>query len=54
MLDSEKERKVARRKGLPIPLVISLARQLLSGIEHIHNRSWLHRDLKPANILLGQ
>ena len=40
-------------KGLPIPLVIKLSRQLLEGVSHIHSKAWIHRDLKPGNLMLN-
>lgn len=42
-----------RRRGLPIPLVVKLARDLLTGLQHIHRQGWMHRDLKPANLLIN-
>lgn len=44
-----------KQKGgkAPTPAkAIELMQGILSGIEHLHNRSVVHRDLKPENILL--
>lgn len=39
-------------KKLPLPVAISIAIQMLNGLEHSHNKGIVHRDLKPANIML--
>ena len=31
----------------------SLARQLLSVVQHLHNHSWSHNDIKPDNIMVN-
>jgi hypothetical protein len=38
------------RRGLPIPDVMSIAKQLAVALEAAHERGIVHRDLKPANI----
>jgi serine/threonine protein kinase len=39
-------------KKMPVPVVVSIAIQMLNGLEHSHNKGIVHRDLKPANIML--
>jgi len=40
-------------KGMPIKVVKSICKQILIGLEFLHNTcSVLHTDLKPENILL--
>ena len=35
-----------------LPLFMHIARQLLSGLEHLHLKGLVHRDIKPSNIFL--
>ncbi len=39
-------------KALPVIRSIDIARQVLAGLEHAHQRNIVHRDIKPDNILL--
>lgn len=45
---------ILKREGkLPIPLVVQLATQILSGVEHAHAHKVVHRDLKPDNVMVS-
>ena len=43
-----------RRSGglLPLPTVLSIAREIAEGLQRAHDASIVHRDLKPDNVLL--
>ena len=47
-----KELVDAMDNKVPVSLILSIAMQILNGLEHSHNQGVIHRDLKPANIMM--
>jgi len=45
--------KARDHKPLDASSVKSILLQILSGLEHIHDRDFFHRDIKPENILVS-
>src|SRR3954447_14779578 len=45
--------RLTREGGLPIPLVVSIVRDVASALGHAHRQHVVHRDIKPENILLS-
>jgi serine/threonine-protein kinase len=39
---------------VPPPRALAIARQLLAGLAHAHEKGIVHRDIKPANVMLAQ
>jgi serine/threonine protein kinase len=39
-------------KGVPLPIVIDLIRQVAAAIDYMHMKGFVHRDIKPDNMLL--
>ncbi|CAE6433158.1 unnamed protein product, partial [Rhizoctonia solani] len=52
LLDQTLGDAVEARGPLSLTIVSDIADQLLSALEHIHNKGVVHRDIKPDNILL--
>ncbi|EKG05538.1 protein kinase, putative [Trypanosoma cruzi] len=40
-------------RGVPLPIVKCISRQVLVGLEHLHSLDIIHTDLKPENVLLS-
>jgi len=40
--------------SLPVPLALSITRQIAEGLAAAHSRGMVHRDIKPENILLAR
>jgi putative nucleotidyltransferase with HDIG domain len=47
------EAEVRGGRPLPVPRLVSVARQLAAGLGAAHDRQIVHRDLKPANVLVA-
>ncbi|MFL5304166.1 MAG: protein kinase domain-containing protein [Polyangia bacterium] len=45
-------RELMQEGAIPIPRVMRIAQQLLSGLAHAHAQGIVHRDLKPENLIL--
>lgn len=43
---------LARQRVFRWPVVVELARQICSALQHAHNHGVVHRDLKPGNLFL--
>ena len=45
--------KLAIHKRFPERDVVSILRQILTGVHYLHMKKIVHRDLKPENILIS-
>jgi len=39
---------------LPLPTIVSYAKQVASALQYAHDAKMIHRDIKPENMLLGE
>ena len=54
LLGDNLQTKLEREGSFSIKTVCLLAYQMLSVLEHIHNKGVIHRDIKPENFVLGK
>lgn len=54
LMQSDLARVVARPEGLTLPQIKCYMHQLLSGLQHCHERGILHRDIKGSNLLIDK
>lgn len=40
------------KNGLPVDFVIHITKQILTGLQKLHENNYIHADIKPENILL--
>lgn len=43
---------IKRKSGLSVTDALSIAQQMLTGLDHLHRKGVIHRDIKPENILI--
>jgi HD-like signal output (HDOD) protein len=46
------ETRIQQGGPMPVPLLITTARQIAEGLAAAHEKQTIHRDIKPANILI--
>ncbi len=46
--------RIQRKRGLTARETIFLAKQLFTGLDHLHRKGVIHRDVKPENILIDE
>ena len=47
-------RPLIARRNMAIPDVVSIMRQVLSGLSYAHKQGMIHRDVKPENVLVHE
>lgn len=53
MPDGSVSRLVNPGNFLPLPEVLRIGKDILQGLEYLHENSFYHNDIKPENVLIG-
>ncbi|CAO2817479.1 unnamed protein product [Amaranthus hypochondriacus] len=51
-IGTEKDLDLWKTNGYPSPQLLKVMRDIVSGVAHLHELSFIHRDLKPQNVLI--
>src|SRR6266699_565817 len=47
-------RRYPKGSVVPLPEILSAAKQVASGLQYAHKQKFIHRDVKPENMLVGR
>ena len=53
LVEGEDLRSRSRNRGIPLPMLMNFAMQVLAALDYAHARGVVHRDIKPANIMVS-
>ncbi|KAL5557696.1 hypothetical protein UlMin_033907 [Ulmus minor] len=53
IMKNNKDIELWKANGYPTPQLLKLMRDVVSGVDHLHDLGIIHRDLKPQNVLIN-